>query len=145
MNRERLKTILRRHEGVRRFPYPDSRGLLTIGVGRNIQEKGVSPDEMEVLLEHDIDEAIQTLDDFLPWWETLDDVRREALCDLAFNMGTRLLSFKRMLANLRARHFDRAADELLTSGTGIGKSLYYTQTGARAEAVAHAIRLGEWD
>ena len=38
-----------RDEGLRLFPYTDTVGKLTIGVGRNLTDAGISADEAEVL------------------------------------------------------------------------------------------------
>lgn len=44
-----LKT-LKRHEGFRKFPYRDSRGVWTVGYGFNIQHRGFNPEESLLLL-----------------------------------------------------------------------------------------------
>jgi lysozyme len=46
---------LRRDEGVRLHPYTDTVGKLTIGVGRNLADMGISDAEATVLLQNDID------------------------------------------------------------------------------------------
>ena len=49
MDRQRLFAQLRLHEGVERKPYQCTAGYLTIGVGRNIEERGLSDDEIDSL------------------------------------------------------------------------------------------------
>ena len=49
-----LRDLLERHEGRRAFPYLDTVGKLTIGVGRNLSDRGLSEDEIDLLLASDI-------------------------------------------------------------------------------------------
>ena len=49
-----LRDALIRDEGVRLKPYRDSVGKLTIGVGRNLDDKGLTRAEAEALLDNDI-------------------------------------------------------------------------------------------
>ena len=67
MTRSELISMLRRHEGVEPFGYQCSEGKLTVGVGRNIDPEGglgLSPDEIDYLLENDIDRTIADLSRF---------------------------------------------------------------------------------
>ena len=133
-----LKAQLTRHEGLRLKPYRDTLGHLTIGVGRNLSEVGISEVEALALLDADIQTAIRGLDLRMPWWSTLDDVRRMALVDLAFNVGVEgVMSFRRMLIALRARQWDIAAAELCLSK-------WATQVQpSRRDTLAHMLRTGE--
>ena len=45
-----LHALLEGHEGRRAFPYRDSVGKLTIGVGRNLSDRGLSEGEIDQLL-----------------------------------------------------------------------------------------------
>ena len=47
--KESILDMLKRHEGVRLYPYYCPAGKLTIGVGRNVEDKGFSPEEKEEL------------------------------------------------------------------------------------------------
>ena len=51
---ERIKEQLVRHEGLRLKPYRCTAGKLTIGIGRNLDDCGISKTEAYVLLENDI-------------------------------------------------------------------------------------------
>ena len=42
--------LIKKHEGLRLFPYKCSVGKLTIGYGRNIEDTGISKEEAETLL-----------------------------------------------------------------------------------------------
>ena len=128
---------LRAHEGYRQFVYLDTEGIETIGYGRNLRHKGVSLLEADVMLRTDANEAWLALHDRLDWLEGMDQVRRSALVDMAFNLGvTGLLGFKRMLAALEAGDYATAAAEALDSR-------WARQVGTRAETIARQIRTGE--
>lgn len=117
MTPDRLLLVdqLVRHEGLRLKPYVDTVGKLTIGVGRNITDVGISRDEAFTLLEHDIDHAIADCRTF-PWFLLLDAVRQRAIVDLRFNLGpTRFRTFKKLLAAMAQHSYVVAAAELRES------------------------------
>ncbi len=93
-----LKDQLRADEGERLKPYKDSVGKLTIGVGRNLDDVGLSTSEVDVLLTNDIDRVLRDLTKQMPWWVGLSDNRQLVLASMAFNMGiNRLLGSVRQL------------------------------------------------
>lgn len=97
MIHEKLIAELERDEGNKPRVYTDSKGIPTIGIGRNLL-KGLSRDEIYYLANNDIAEAEGELDHALPWWRELDEVRQRALANLCFNMGiARLSGFHKML------------------------------------------------
>jgi lysozyme len=113
---EQLKADLRRDEGTRAKPYRDTVGKLTIGVGRNLDDVGLVPAEIELLLKNDTFAVVAALNQHCPWWVELPEPQGRALANMCFNLGvTRLLGFKKMLAALEARQFHTAADEALDS------------------------------
>ena len=96
---EPLVDQLMRHEGLRLKPYRDTVGKLTIGIGRNLDDVGISRDEAMVLLKNDIDKTITALREHLPFYDSLSEARRNVLANMAFNMGIRgLLDFVSHLA-----------------------------------------------
>lgn len=136
MNKNRFLKQLRFHEGVRNQVYKDHLGIETIGVGRNLVDRGLSDDEVDYLLNNDIQIVENELDDAMSWWRDLDEVRQRALADLAFNMGVpRLHGFVNALSALKGRDYHRAADEFMDSK-------YARQVGARADRIAEMIRTG---
>jgi len=115
---ERLLEMLKRHEGVRSHVYLCSAGYETIGVGRNISKSGMglSDDEVDYLLENDIVRVVKELSTEYPWFNSLDDVRKDAMIDISFNLGaTRLRGFKRALAAMEVADYKLAAKEFLDS------------------------------
>lgn len=129
---------LKRDEGVRLKPYKDSVDKITIGVGRNLDDVGITVDEAGYLLMHDIDHASAQLYKTFPWTVSLDDVRKGALINMTFNMGIAGMGgFKLFMAAMEAGDYDRAGDEML-------KSKWAEQVGSRAHRLSMQIKLGSW-
>lgn len=141
LNSTFLKTLLKRHEGVRARAYPDSLGILTVGVGRNLEETDFSPDEIERMLNNDIVKAAKSARACLSVFDDLSDTRQMVLVDMAFNLGqTRLMKFAKFLNALQMGDYDEAADQMLASK-------WATQVGARAQTLAAMMRsntLPDW-
>ena len=138
MDRYRTKQMIKRHEGLRLKPYRDTVGKLTIGYGRNLEDVGISLEEAELMLEHDLDRAIQAAREVIPGFDELDEVRQAVLVDMAFNLGRAGLGgFRRCRAALALGDFERAASEMLDS-------LWARQVGRRAEELAEMMRSGQW-
>jgi len=137
---EKLLEMLKRHEGVRSKVYLCSAGYETIGVGRNISESGIglSDEEVDMLLENDIARVIKELASEYPWFNDLDDVRKDAMIDISFNLGaTRLRGFRRALAAMEAANYKEASTEFLDSK-------WAKQVGGRALELADMIASGEY-
>ena len=136
MDRNRLIDQLRIHEGVEKTVYNDSEGIPTIGVGRNLRDRGLSDDEIDYLLSNDIDIVVNELDKVMPWWKDLDEVRQRVLCDLVFNLGMpRFSGFKKSISYMKQQMWDQAADELLDSK-------WARQVGRRAHTLSEMMRTG---
>jgi lysozyme len=133
---------LRRDEGERLYAYKDSRGYLTIGVGRLIDQKlngGITREESTYLLTNDVNAKDADLDRELPWTRTLDGPRRGAMRNMCFNLGiTRLKLFTTFLELMRTGQFEAAARDLIEA------TLWAKQVGDRAVRIADQIRLGVW-
>jgi lysozyme len=130
-----LRRQLIRHEGFRRWPYRDTVGKLTIGVGRNLDDVGLSDGEIRVLLDTDIGYRLRVLPRIFPWFAAQDDVRQRVLIDLSFMGVATLLGFTRMLAAWAVGDYATAAAELLDSR-------YARQVGSRAVTLAAMLRTG---
>ena len=135
--------LITQHEGYRQFPYTCPAGKLTIGIGRNIEDRGITREEAQYLLANDIAAAKRELSAALPWFNNLSRPRRYAMIDLAVNMGLpTLLEFKKTLDYMERGDFDSAAAELLRGSGPEGKSQYYHQVGKRAETISRIIQSG---
>jgi len=144
-----LKAALYRDEGIRTKVYVDccgkswrecsckTKGFLTVGVGRNLDAVGVSMVEADLMLDHDLTRTTADVLTYIPWSGQLDEIRREALINLAFNVGIGgLLGFTKMLAAMKRGDWATAASELLDSK-------YRKQVLLRAERLAKQITSGE--
>ena len=124
------------HEGLELRPYEDSLGILTRGVGRNLEERGISEDEAFYLLANDIDIIWDDLIKQDAIVEDLDDQRQMILLDMAFNMGVpRLGKFKKMWAAIEDGDMIEASKQALDSR-------WADQVGRRAERLAERLTSG---
>lgn len=141
-----LLQALKRHEGTgpvragRLFPYKDGVGKLTIGYGRNLDDKGISELEAGMFLVNDVKEAMSELERTLPWVAGLGWPRQYVLINMSFNMGlgdtTRgLLSFRNTLELIRTGKYAEAA-------LAMRKSKWATQVGPRAVELAAIMESG---
>ena len=129
-NRQRLVDELKTDEGFSAFAYNDVTGEritddvtsswdVTIGWGRNIEVKGITEQEAEIMLQNDVTEVALEVSKRLPIFDGLNGARQEALCNMAFTMGiTRMLKFRRTIAALEAHDFQTAHNEILDSAWG---------------------------
>jgi lysozyme len=138
VDRERLTEQLIRDEGLRLKPYKDTAGKLTIGVGRNLTDRGVTQTEAIYLLNNDMDVADLDCRALLPWWDTIDPVRQGVLVNMCFNLGAdRFKKFVNTLALVQAHDYERASIQML-------QSLWAEQVGDRALRLADQMRSGQW-
>src|SRR4051812_9259912 len=104
LDRQKLFNQIRFHEGTRTKPYRDTVGKITIGIGRNLTDVGLSEDEINYLLTNDLKKVVDQLNSRLPWWSNLDVIRQRVLIDMAFNMGINgLLGFTNTLEAIRTQ------------------------------------------
>lgn len=130
-----LRDWIKLHEGVRLKPYLDTVGKLTIGVGRNLDDLGITLSEAELMLDNDILRCITQLSPF-PWYANQPQSIKDALVNMCFNMGiTRLLGFRKMIAALTVKDYQKAANEALDSK-------WAAQVHGRAKDIAGVIREG---
>ena len=124
------------HEGIRLKPYRCKAGKLTIGVGRNLEDKGLSKQEALFLLRQDIAEFTDALQAHT-WFLRLDQVRKKVLIDMAFNLGLAgLFGFKNMITYLEIGDYERASEEMVNSR-------WYGQVGDRGKRLVKMMVTGE--
>lgn len=134
MDMDKLKAQLRVDESVRSKPYRDTAGKLTIGVGRNLDDVGLSDTEIDALLVNDISRATRLLDSHLAWWRTLDDPRQNVLLNMCFNLGIlRLMGFHLALGAMQSGDWATASQEMLHSA-------WAGEVGERAVRLAAVMR-----
>ena len=113
---ESLKEQLIRHEGLRLTVYDCPAGYKTIGVGRNIEHKGITESEALYLLDNDIGYFTEQLEGNLIGFQELPEDKKAVLVNMAFNLGVNgLLKFKNMLAAITEERWEDASSEMLNS------------------------------
>ena len=145
-----LREMLEKHEGRRKSVYKCTAGKNTIGVGHNIDAKGLPPDidnfledngyitdEMiDRLLDDDIEDAITDALKLYPNLERFGDVRMNALIDFVFNVGYGTAKkFVNTNKLINAEKWEQASDSLL-------QSKYARQVKGRAKEIAEMLRWG---
>jgi lysozyme len=131
-----LKERLRREEGVKQFPYEDTQGKLTIGIGHNITDRGLSKTIVENLLDEDIHIAMSDAFNIFPMFYSYSEPRQIAILDLLFAMGRPVfLKFDKMIQAIKEGNWVMAATELLDSA-------WAKQTGTRAFGLAELLQGG---
>lgn len=143
-----VQELLEQDEGRRIWPYTDTRGHLTWGIGHLLGDEdasdGVAPDvaaligqAVDLQFQHDLATATAGMS-FFPEFASLDPVRQAALVDMAFNLGLHGLStFTTFLGCVASQQWSAAATDL--RGT-----LVYSQLPHRYERLATMIQTGEW-
>lgn len=133
---QRLQEVLVKHEGYRRHPYRDSVGVLTVGIGRNLESKGLSRGEALLLLQNDMTEAYNAALREFPWFLGLTQNRKIVVLSMIFNLGLDgFRSFKRMIAAIEDENWTLASAEALDS-------TWRHQVGQRALDLAEMMEAG---
>ena len=158
-DRETLVKKIAEHEGIVLEPYKDSLGISTIGIGRNLEGRGIddyelmhmnktleeivanglTEEEAYYLCNNDIDIVEQELVKQKPIVMDLNETRQMCLVDMGFNLGVpRLMKFKNMWEAIERQDFEWAGAEMLNSR-------WAKQVGRRADNLAKAMENGEWN
>jgi len=133
MDVEKLKDQLILHEGLELKSYTCSAGYITLGVGRNVEELGITEDEARYLLDNDILRVTKELDNAMPWWRDMSEVRQRIVVDMVFNLGmSRFLNFKNAINAMQEEDWPEAAAQMLDSK-------WADQVGQRSHRLAKAM------
>lgn len=136
MNIETLKKQLVIDEGLKLFPYRDTMGIITIGIGRNLEHRGITREEAYAMCENDINDCLSLLTKNIPGFSKFSDARQQALCNMCFNLGwEKLAKFNNMLMHIQRGEWEEAASAALNS-------LWAKQVGDRAKRIAKLLRDG---
>ena len=108
-----LVDLLLKHEGIRLHPYDDLtgrapealRGKLTIGVGRNLTDTGITRKEALELLKVDIQKA-KTKAKKYKFFDGMNKARQAVIVSMLFNIGS-IRAFVRMRAAVAVKDWDR--------------------------------------
>ena len=157
-DRDELVKMIALHEGIVLTVYQDHLGIDTIGIGRNLQDRGITDGEL-LFINKTIDDVYETglteeeayylcMNDIAivekellqnkPIVNQLDAVRQMVLVDMAFNMGVpRLCKFKKMWNAIYEKKWEAASLEMLDSR-------WARQVGRRASILSDAMKNGEF-
>ena len=134
---DKLIKQLKKHEGLELKPYKCTSNKLTIGIGRNLEDVGISEIEAEYLLMNDLDTymtAAKTYD----WYNGLNDARKAVIVSMLFNMGqTNFNKFLKMKQALDVGDYPEAAKQML-------ESRWARQVKGRAVELSKQMETGKW-
>jgi lysozyme len=134
---DRLVKQIKKHEGLELKPYKCTSNKLTIGIGRNLEDVGISEIEAEYLLMNDLDTymtAAKTYD----WYNGLNDPRKAVIVSMLFNMGqTNFNKFLKMKQALSVGDYAEAAKQMLDSR-------WAKQVKGRAVELSKQMETGRW-
>ena len=133
-----IRQLLLRHEGLRLKPYKDTEGKLTIGVGRNLEDRGITKVEAEILLQNDLRLIETQIEENFPWFQTLDPCRQDVVTSMIFNLGLQgFMGFRKTIQAIVTKDYEKAAEEMLASK-------WAGQVTGRAHELAHMMRTGHY-
>lgn len=133
---ETTREMLRRHEGIRQKPYRCTEGKLTVGIGHNLEAKGVSMPVIELMFDEDYAEAEAGAKTLVKNWDNLSERRRGVLINMTFQMGLdRMRKWKNTLFFIEQEDWKKAAYNMTIS-------LWAKQTPVRANELIKIMEEG---
>lgn len=150
--KEFISHLLTADEGMRLFPYLDccgqpwrkcqcsvtKKGKLTIGIGRNLDDVGITESEAKFLLDNNIaSSTIEIERSFGSWFSKLNSARKIVVVSMVFNIGiTGFKTFQKMIKSIQSGDFNSAANQMMSSK-------WATQVGYRAVRLSEMMRSGK--
>lgn len=111
MEAQAIKDLIIKHEGLVLNPYIDSVGKLTIGVGHNLDDNGISEATALQILEEDIENAVADLEKIFDLG-SLPETVQTVMVDMMFNLGyVRFSGFKKMIEAIKIGDYKLASAE----------------------------------
>jgi len=145
-----VEHLLIEDEGMRQFPYVDCcakewkkcvckvKGKLTIGIGRNLDDIGLSESESIQLQRNDVNKMTSEVERSFYWFSKLNTPRRVVIISMAFNVGiSGLKEFKKMIDCIESGDFGSAAKEMIGSQ-------WSSQVKGRAIRLASIMKTGQF-
>ena len=130
-----LIASVKTHEGLKLQVYKCPANRLTIGYGRNLDDRGISREEAEMLLLNDLETSTKEAKKF-EFYENLTSNRQDVIVEMIFNLGlTRFKKFKKTIGYINQANYSAAADEMLDSR-------WAKQVGQRALTLSNKFRAG---
>lgn len=132
-----VKALIEDHEGRKPKLYKCTANKNSIGIGRNLDDVGLSDDEIDYLFANDLKRAQDAASKY-PWFANLSEVRQAAVLDLIFNLGpSRFAGFRNFIQAMSLKQYTWAAAELKDSR-------WYSQVGRRGPRIVSIIRSDSW-
>lgn len=136
-NVDKLISLIKKHEGVELKPYRDTEGLMTIGVGRNLDHNGIRMVEADFMLMNDIKDCMEEANTY-HWYKDLSGVRKAVIINMLFNLGKpRFDKFVKFQSAMAEGLYDRASTEMLDSK-------WAKQVGNRAIELSMMMQKDKW-
>ena len=127
MDLNKLKQMLIKHEGKKLWPYKCTAGKLTIGIGHNLDAKGISNAVADLMYEEDIMEVINDLHKIFENFNDLPEQIQLVLANMRFQLGDLgFRKFNKLIKSVERKDWK----EMKISMTN---SLWYKQTNNRAK------------
>lgn len=106
MDHKKLKKMLIEHEGIKYAPYKCTAGKTTIGIGHNLDDKGISKAVVDLLYNEDVAEVESDLKAIFDDFYTLPEQIQLVLADMRFQLGYKgFRSFKRLIIAVKDRNW----------------------------------------
>ena len=113
---DEIKEMLIRHEGNMCTLYQCTEDKWSIGVGRNLTDRGITEDESAYLLDNDIKRVMNQLDEYWTVWRGFPEKGQMVCLDMCFQMGIQgFMGFRRTRALMEMGMWLEASEELLDS------------------------------
>ena len=113
MSHHKLIELLIKHEGLRLKPYRCTAGKLTIGVGRNLDDVGITKEEALYLLASDIYRVERAAVEAFPWYKFINQVRQDVVLSMIFNLGLEgFKQFKNLISAIENQNYGMATAEM---------------------------------
>ena len=134
MNYTRLREVLTDHEGLKYKPYKCTAGKLTIGIGHNLDDRGVSPAVVNLMYDEDVTEVVADLKIIFTDFDDLPDDIQIVLADMRFQLGAnRFRKFRKMIAAVKQSNWPEMIIQMKDSD-------WYKQTTNRANDLISMVR-----
>jgi lysozyme len=134
---DELIASVKKHEGLRLKPYKCPAGKLTIGYGRNLEDRGINEQEAVNMLINDLYESLVVAEKLVgPTFQNLAPARKDVVAEMVFQMGEAgVARFSMMLEAIRRGMWREAAKQMLLSR-------WHEQTPKRCEELAEQMQTG---
>lgn len=134
----KLRKSLILHEGLKLYPYIDTEGKITIGIGYNLTDRGIDDEWVNTQYNKDVNFFYNRLYEDFDWFKNLNLDRQIVLIDMAFMGYKHFCSFKKMIDALSRADYFLASKEMLDSNWG-------RKVIGRSTQLAKAMLIGSYD